>query len=128
MQLTPMLAAIRDALCKYQGLTVDEVSFDPDNVRVIENYVPDSPGWIGNLAWVVHGEASYHTLLKQTYQRGDWEVLFQLDDTCFGDPGRKIAADGRAFRRIIESIEAAVPVLSHIALIAEQALTKEQAS
>jgi hypothetical protein len=74
------LAAIRAALALHQGCSLDEVSFEPERVKVIHGYVSDGPGWTGNLAWVVHGERCFQTILKQAAGGDPWTVLYEIND------------------------------------------------
>ena len=69
--------AIRHALASYWGMDDDEIHMN--HVHVIKNYMPDGPGWVGDLAWVVYGECCFQTLLKRDPGK-DWTVEYDIND------------------------------------------------
>lgn len=87
MSIEQNIEEIRAVLAAHWGMDVDEVTFDSDNVRVIERYVPDGPGWCGDLAWVVWGEACFQTILRRDASGNvpgtappTWRVEYTIDD------------------------------------------------
>ena len=70
---------LRAVLAEHWGMDLDEVTFDSSNVRVIEGYMSDGPGWCGDLAWVVWGECCFQTLLRRDHGKA-WQVEYNIDD------------------------------------------------
>ena len=49
--------------------------FEPDylyNVIILDNYVPDSPGWCGDIALVVHGVSCCKDILYRIEDKWTW--------------------------------------------------------
>ena len=42
------------------------------NVAILESYMPDSPGWAGDIALVVHGESCFKDILYRIDNKWTW--------------------------------------------------------
>jgi|TARA_B100000035_G_scaffold89552_2_gene75489 hypothetical protein len=42
------------------------------NAVILENYCPDSPGWAGDIALVVHGESCFKDILYRIDNKWTW--------------------------------------------------------
>ena len=42
------------------------------NIAIIEDYVPDSPGWCGDIALIVHGSSCFKDILYRIEGKWTW--------------------------------------------------------
>ena len=42
------------------------------NVAIMEDYVPDSPGWCGDIALIVHGSSCFKDILYKIEGKWTW--------------------------------------------------------
>ena len=74
------IEAIRAAIAAHWGMAISEIALEERYVHVIEGYFPDGPSWFGDVAWVVHGEVCFQTILRRAPGE-EWRVYLSIDDT-----------------------------------------------
>lgn len=68
------LNQIAEALNLHYGKTING-DFEPDylyNVIILDNYIPDCPGWCGDIALVVHGVSCCKDILYRIEDKWTW--------------------------------------------------------
>ena len=67
------LQGMVDALNEHYG--GDEITTNHlANVAIMEDYVPDSPGWCGDIALIVHGSSCFKDILYKIEGKWTWVV------------------------------------------------------
>lgn len=73
------LQGILEAHEEYYGgpeITLEHLN----NVAIIRNYVQDSPGWCGDIALVVHGDACYKDIFYYDYKSDKWSLAESMNE------------------------------------------------
>ena len=68
------LGQIAEALNEHYGRTMNG-DFEPGhlyNVVILNNYVPDCPAWVGDIALVVHGQSCCKDILYRIEDKWTW--------------------------------------------------------
>lgn len=74
------MAGISTAFHAYHGSDPVDWDIEADNVAIIPSFIPDGPGWCGDVAMVLGGCVSYLTILERNSGADSWRVAHFINE------------------------------------------------